>query len=184
MNKLPIAEKAYNVWHVGMLSDNPHEGYSMSDLNVYYAETPSKAKTQCTLVWDYHIDGEEPKFTDIKVRRCKSADKVIFEGETITRSGIDRLIERRNRDSAVDKLLLDNPNSKAYILKGGLYYRPNSSGYTEFKQFAGVYDLEYAVSSVKSTSLSDYMRPIVIDVEEHNSMINKTITDLKTRLVQ
>jgi len=183
MEKLHIVEKAFNVWHEGMLDDHPEYGYRMEDLPVYYAETPSKAKSQCSIVYDYHINDEPAKFTDIRVKRCKSSDKVLFEGNVIERYNIDYILEERSRNEELDKLVQDNPSAMAYIRKRGAYYRPNHRGYTERQSKSGIYTIQEAVKEVKGCSLGDYMTAIVIDNAEHNEMLNKEITDLESRII-
>ncbi|CAA0152383.1 conserved hypothetical protein [Tenacibaculum maritimum] len=68
-------------------------------------------------------------------------------------------------------------------MKGGVYWRPNRSGYTDFKRFAGVYDLRDAIQTCKSSDPSRYERPVLINKDEHNEMISKTIADLETRII-
>lgn len=179
-----LQQKAYQVWHEGMLSRIPYEGYSKDDLPVYYAESPSQAKTICCEVDNYLIDGEHHKFTDLRVRRYKPCDKMLFEGHILTRNQIEYELEVRQRNAELDQLLTDNPDSMAYILKGGYYYRPNCAGYTDRKSRAGVYTLERAIKEVKGCSLGDNMRAIVIDKDEHNEMLRKEIEDLQTRLIE
>lgn len=136
---------------------------------------------------DYGIEcdrfGNPFTYISICLRRSPEYDKFLIDGRIKSREDIYYDKKKQARDDEFLKLLAENPNSYAYILKGGYYYQPNSCGYTEFKPYAGVYPLEQAVKECIGMSLGDYMRPILINVEEHNAMINKQIDGLKSRLI-
>ena len=75
--ELEIIKKAWKVWvDNDVFNDYPHFG-STEYLNIVYAETPGQAKQQCD--YDYY------EFTEIKVRRSKSDDEVMYEGRETTR---------------------------------------------------------------------------------------------------
>lgn len=92
-----------------------------------------------------------------------------------------RLIE--SRDKKLDKLLSLPEETKAYIIKGGYYYRPESCGYTEYRSEAGVYSIKEAVDSVRKSSLKCGMKVMPIDVEEHNKMLMDKIKEYKSRWI-
>ena len=75
---MEILKKAYTVWHEGMLNENPHLGFRLDEIPVTYVSSPSEAKQKAEWLSDYEIDDEPHKFTDIKVRRAKTADKVMY----------------------------------------------------------------------------------------------------------
>jgi hypothetical protein len=79
----------------------------------------------------------------------------------------------------LEKILINDSFSHCYIKKGG-YYRPHSSGYTDFRHRAGIFTKEEAVKSAKSCR---DLTIIPINAIEHNKMINDEIDDLKTRLI-
>ena len=68
-----------------------------------------------------------------------------------------------------------------YIFKNGLYYRPNSCGYTPYIYQAGIYEKKDAIDSAR------YCREITllpVDVEKHNQIIKEEIEKLKTNLIE
>lgn len=86
----------------------------------------------------------------------------------------------RQRNSKLNKIEKDKKITHCYIRKGA-YYRPNSSGYTDFLHMAGVFTKEEALKSARhciDISL------VPIDITEHNAMILEKIMDLSTRLIK
>lgn len=158
------------------------EGYLYSE-EIIYAESRGKAKSFVDFD-DYTLsNGDEVTFLNVPIIRSKHNDIFLVDGVEKSLSSIEYDKRKTERDSNLDKLLKENPSGKAYIKKGGLYWRPNNSGYTEFQRFAGVYDLKDAIDTCKSSDLGRFERPILIDKKEHNELINKTIKDLQTRLL-
>lgn len=127
--------------------------------------------------------GNEFNYISIRLKRSPEYDKFLTNGRIQSRNDMEYDKKMSERDEELKKLLAENPGSYAYIRKGGSYYQPNNCGYTEFVQYAGVYSLDEAVKSCLRTSLSDYMRPILIDIQEHNQMLHKQIESLKSRLI-
>ncbi len=78
---IEIIEKAYKVYHDGILNENPNEGYSFDELSVVYAESRGKAKNNCPEFYDHKINGREAKFTDVKAVRWKEYDKIRFKNK-------------------------------------------------------------------------------------------------------
>jgi len=134
-------------------------------------------------------DIEEDKFGNpftyisIQLKRSPEYDKFFVDGRIKSREDIEYDRKRKERDEGFKQLLADNPSAFAYILKGGYYYKPDCCGYTEFQTYAGVYTLAFAVNHCLGMSLGDYMRPILIDISEHNKMVSEQIEGLKTRLI-
>lgn len=134
-------------------------------------------------------DVEEDKFgkpftyISLCLKRSPEYDKFLIGGRIRSREEIDYDLKKQVRDDGFKQMLADNPNSFAYIRKGGYYYQPNHCGYTEYKSYAGVYSLQEAVRACLGMSLGDYMRPELINVDEHNAMINKQIEGLTARLI-
>jgi hypothetical protein len=124
-------------------------------------------------------NGDEITYLNIPVRRCKHHDLFEFEGENLSMRAISARIEKRERLACLDEMLLNDNVKYCYIRKGS-YYRPGSYGYTDMRHRAGVFIKEEAVQSAKSCS---ELTLIVIDIEEHNKMIQAEIDDLKTRLL-
>jgi len=86
MNKnMEIARKAFRVYHDGMLSEHPYEGYRIDELPVVYADTPGEAKSNSSEVHDFELNGRAHEFTDLKVFRAKESDEVWHEGNIMKR---------------------------------------------------------------------------------------------------
>lgn len=178
--RLEIIEKA---WQVDLSKID--KGYLWSN-EIEYGETKGVAKHSFLPEFDgarLAYSDEEITYLNIPVIRCKNADKVLFQGDIICRNDVQERIETQERDQRLDKLLLDNPDSFAYIMKRGSYYRPNSCGYTGTKSQAGIYTLKEAIDSVKGCSLYPIMDAVLIDKIEHNKMLQDEINDLKSRLI-
>lgn len=132
---------------------------------------------------EYDHYGEPFTYISIRLKRSPEYDKFMIDGRIKSREDIDYDKKKEDRDNEFRQMLADNPNSYAYIRKGGYYYKPNHCGYTEFQTYAGVYSLDAAVKECLGMSLGDYMRPVLINVDDHNDMVNKHIEGLKTRLI-
>lgn len=180
MKEYTIKEKAYEI-----IFDKIEEGFMSS--GVYcFAETINKAKTQLLeqVKWDdwkLKYSGEELSYLNIPVRRKKEYDIVTYEGQEVRRYQVEEIKAENARNSNLDAILSD-PNIKyCYINKYCRgYYRPNSSGYSSFTSEAGVYTKEKAVSEARGVK---EIHLEVINIEEHNKMLNEQIEDLKSRII-
>lgn len=152
---------------------------------VYMAETKGKAKAAAML----DIEGMKDKWEDeitfltVRLERSPYNDLYLANGERKTKARIESDKIYQERADRLRNLIISNPDAKAYIKKGGYLYRPNACGYTERKIEAGVYTVQEAVQSVLGSSLGDYMDVVIINIDEHNKMINDYIETLKTRLI-
>lgn len=175
--KYKLTQKA---WEINR--DKLNEGYLYSEM-ACYAESRNKAKSKLLSEYRYEINlkysDDEITYLNIPVIRCPQADKYLFEEQDKTMLQIDEILYERERIFKLELILFDDSISYCYIKKG-LYYRPNSSGYTDFRHRAGVYTKQKAVSSAKSCR---DLTIIPINIEEHNKMINEEIDDLKTRII-
>ena len=176
-----LVEKAWAI--------NPHnfkEPHFAPD-GIFHATSPGQAKLKILREIRYEdhktYTGDDITFLNIKIKRAPSADTYKLGEQTKSLSQIQYELEVKERNEKLEKLIQDNPGAKAYIAKGGLYYRPGSCGYTERLVDAGVYSIEHAAREVRGCSLGDHMRVAVIKTEEHNKMINDKIEDLKSRLI-
>ncbi len=174
-----LKQKAYKV-DFGKID----EGYLASDI-VCHAETIGKAKVKLLReigsdYWKLKYTDEEITFKNIPVVRASECDLFEFEGKDLSMARINEIAKERDRKADLDAML-DNPKIEfCYIKKRGMYYRPNSCGYTDFTIKAGVYDKKDAVSEAK---FCDEIYLIPIDIEEHNDRIQDAINDLHTRLI-
>jgi hypothetical protein len=178
MEKLKLAKKAYIV----DLS-RIEEGYLYSHIGCY-ANTVNKAKIELLKMCDdqgvYMKDTNyEVSYLNIPVIRHKKEDKYFIEDLELTQREYDEIIRKRHRKTELDMILADELITHCYIHKGS-YYKPHSSGYTDMRYHAGVYEKKEAVSSARNV---DNIVIIPIDIIEHNEMINKEIEDLQTRLI-
>ncbi len=160
------------------------EGYLNAE-KVVYAETRGKAKSLLLSEVKYEdielrFTLEPLSFTNIPIKRSKPLDIVGFEGKEVKRAEVDRILKERKRIEGLIKILNDTAISHCYILKHGVYYKPDCNGYTDFKHFAGVYGKVDAVSQAKSC---EDLRLVPIVKKDHNEMISKTIEDLKSRII-
>lgn len=156
------------------------------DHYVYYADTRNKARTEALR----DVDGAKDKWDEeitlltLNLKRDKSRDKILVDGVWKTNHEIDQDKQLKERNDHCDKLVIDNPNGFAYIRKGGYYYRPNSAGYTEYIKYAGVYPVKQAAAEVKGCDMRDCMDMILVDIDQHNAMINSEIETLKNQLIK
>ncbi len=163
--------------------DRLDEGY-LSDTIMCYANNVNEAKMK--LLQEIKYDNWRLKYTDaeltylnIPVIRRKSDDKILFEGNAVTKTEMNRILYKRERYLLLENISNDTSINYCYIKKGS-YYRPNSCGYTDYKYRAGVYTKEEAVQSAKSC---EELTIIPIDILEHNTMINNEISELSSRLL-
>lgn len=176
---MKIVEKAWEVDFSQIL-----EGFTACD-RVSWSNNRNKARKQLFEDikyedWLLRWNDEPITYLNIPTKRCKSCDKVEFEGDVIQRNKIDVILHKRIRIEYLDSILSRSEISYCYIKKFGDFYRPNSCGYTSHLIFAGVYGKEYAVSCAKSCEDLDI---VPINIGEHNKMITDEIEDLKTRLI-
>ena len=161
--------------------DRLNEGY-LSDTIMCYANNINEAKSK--LLKRIEGDGWQLRYTDneitylnIPVIRRKSDDKIMFEGMTVTKTEMNRILHKRERLLLLDNILNDANIKYCYIKKGCWYYRPYSCGYTELRHKAGVYTKEEAVNDAKRC---EELKVIPIDISEHNKMIENEISELKS----
>lgn len=177
--KLQILQKAYHVWHEGMIGFGPEIANSIDETEVVYADKPSEAKTKANDWSNWELNGEEATFIDLKCKRAKAYDVVTFNGKNMKRHLVSSELADIESNKKLDEILA-NPNIKyCYIYKRG-YYRPNFCGYTDMKHRAGVYTKEEAVKHAKGIREIHLER---IDIEEHNKMIQDEIKELERKLI-
>lgn len=173
-----IVQKAYEI-----ILDRLDEGY-LSDHIVCFADSRNKAKARLLSMvkyddWKLRFIGDELTYLNIPIRRLKSADVVIFEGQEMGRWEIQPLIVKRERLAKLDAILNDPTIKYCYIRKGD-YYRPNAKGYTSNLFEAGVYTKEDAVSKAKSCQ---ELTLVIIDIDVHNKMLTDKINELQVKLL-
>jgi len=178
---MKIIKKAYQVWHEGMLDENPNEGYNIDNLPVVYADTPGEAKAKAPQVNDFYLDNfshEYHKFTDLKVRRTKKSDWIMHNGEKIRRGDLEYRIKEENRIAERRKKIESYPDhtcfyiQKGYVGNAVLWWGLNSSGY--------VCDIRKAQLYTKKEVLKDFVNGRIEDrIWESTHVLNciKEIVD-------
>lgn len=175
----PLVQKA---WKVDF--NKIEEGF-LYCAKICYADSRNQAKKillkEC-LYDSVCLSGEKEEVTylTIPVVRAKGLDKLQFEGQQISLYEIKRIIEERKRVKELNQILANVEVSHCYIAKRGLYYRPNSCGYTSMIEEAGVYEKKYAVNSAMNC---EELTIIPIIIKEHNEMIHKKISELETKII-
>lgn len=159
------------------------EGYLYSDI-ITHADNRNQAKSQLLSENKYgglclRGSNDEVTYLTIPVIRAKEYDVYIFESQEKTKYEIEEILQERKREAKLNSFLADPKITHCYIHKG-MYYRPNSCGYTSYKHLAGVYSIEEGVSDAKSCR-DIYLE--IIDVEKHNNMVMDMINELKSRII-
>jgi len=101
MEKLEIIEKAWRVYHPGMINPNPHLGFqTISDIPVTYAVTRNLARTNImSAAYEYALDGpdgyEDPSYLTVNAVRANGMDMVMFEGRETKRWCVKASIEEK-----------------------------------------------------------------------------------------
>lgn len=180
--------KAYQLNTVNL--DNSNEsiqrGYVLEPV---YGKTEHEARRNALKVcYDHGIEetwADEPlEYVNIRIKRFKDYDKFLVDGKLKTKQQIEydqRVIDNKNN---LKNMLVDFEGQYAYIRKGGYYYCSGFCGYTERQENAGVYTIEQAVNECLYASIDDYMRPILINVEQHNKMLRETILRLESKIIK
>jgi hypothetical protein len=152
---LPIVKKAYKVWHEGMLSENPYEGYTINDIPIVYATKHSEAKTKATEPYDYDFEGKKPTYINLKSRRAKGADIIFYDNREMRRHQVTAMIERikrvKERTEAVNKF----PDDATFFVQNGycgnsiLWWGKGNGGY--------ISDLNNAQEYTKAEILANFV---------------------------
>lgn len=154
-------ETAFIVWHDGMINVNPHLGYTIDTIPVVYAESFSDAKSKATEPYEWAIDGREVKFTDLRVRRKKEMDIVLFEGDEKLRYQVDQIKEERDWLDTRKKAISDFPDGSKFYVQNGyvgnsvLWWGKDGNGYTTELSKAELYTKDDILSKIKSWRKED-----------------------------
>lgn len=142
-------EKAWNVAHKDKINEHYHPE---TEVQRVYAETAKKA------IYKYYQNEflpEEYRLIDIRARRCKGSDRFLFEGESMVMGEIERILAYRQWHKDMASMLESNPNANVLIWSGEhrAYWRENRCGYTDKKEYAGVYKIEDAWNAVSHVGI-------------------------------
>ncbi len=175
-------EKAWSI-----NSSNLNEPWFADTDNIYFG-TRGQAKKKALLDHDsmQTDSGDDLTFLNIRVKREKEYDNVIFRGEKMSKDRVNSILEKEKRNSDLDKMLKDYPKGKAFVWNGNYnqYWGWNHSGYCNDWWYAGIYDLSEAIEIVKSSCLSRLESvELIKDVDEHNKKVNEKMAQIKRMLI-
>lgn len=182
---MKVELKAYRVNEYFLEQNN--ESVLRGYLEHTHANTEHEARKKLLkMCYNYGVEesylGDPLTYINLRIKRFKEMDKYLVDGKLKTLQQIEhdyRVVENR---TMLNKMLSDNPNTYAYIRKGGYFYCSNYCGYTEFKENAGIYTMDQAVKVCLGIDLAAYMRPELIDITSHNKMIEDKIKSLQSKL--
>lgn len=159
---MELLKKAFKVWHDGMISENPYEGYTFSELPVVYAENVTEAKQLCEEPFDFLTkENLKPTFIDLKVRRAKHRDIIIFEGIKMERINMDMIIKERERIKKRKELVEKFSDDTTFYIQNGfvgnsiLWWALNGHGYTTDIFNAQIYTKKEVLERFVNGRLSD-----------------------------
>lgn len=157
---MKILKKAYIVWHSGMISDHPEEGYRIDEIPPVFAESHAQAKSKSTLHLEYEIDGREPIWTDLKVKRAFGADLVEFMGAEVPRHRANAKKERIQRESQIQNEINSSDSDFFYLQTGVIgnclvFWALNGRGYTCHLDQAHLFSKEEAIQRSRNIRQSD-----------------------------
>ena len=79
------------------------------------------------------------------------------------------------------KKIEDDNSLMWFYVRKGMYYKPNSCGYTDFQNKAGIYQKDEALSHARGC---DDITIVPVNIEEHNKSISNEIKSLQSRLIE
>lgn len=137
MEEIRTLKKAWRVWHEAMIDrHNPDKYQSIEDISVVYAQVASQARVDGGEAKDWEKEsGDLPHYLELKVKRAKSQDKVMFEGNIITRYDAEARIKYRDVILVRKNKVEDLPNATLFVIQNGfvgndLYMWQSGGGYT------------------------------------------------------
>lgn len=155
---MQLLQKAYIVWHAGMLIENNHEGYRKSDLPVVYAESAGKAKQNTFDLDSYELpDGSKHGFTDIRVARAHPYDKLLLsDGQHITRAALKARNRKEQLHAERQKRVLSYPETARFYVQHG--YVGNAASWWALGGAGYTCDLERAQQYTRTEVLQRFVR--------------------------
>lgn len=186
-------QKAYRLTVKNLVIDEPW----YYDNIIVYAESPGEAKVKgiCEFelgqVEDYskrNYNGEflrDITYLDVRARRIKSEDKILYEDKWRTREEIGRKEWEKQRDEEAKQLWKSNPDGIAVVWAGCYksFWGANHSGYYVKLENAGKYSTKEAYEIVKGSEYSRQETVILLDIDKYNSELEKKIEKLKSSMI-
>lgn len=186
-------KKAFKITVKDLVIDEP---WHYTDIIVYadsHGEAKNKGMREFELgeIIDYtkkNWKGEylrDITYLDIRARRIKSEDKILYKGEWETRERISQLEWQDKRDEKAKQLWINNPDGIAVVWVGcyGAYWGANRSGYYSKIENAGKYSTKEAYDIVKGSCYDRQEIVQLLDKEKYNAELQKKIDNLQNNLL-
>lgn len=162
-----LVKKAYKVYHQGMISSNPEEGYEIDNLPITYAESHSEAKKKGEKhLFDFEIDGRPHTFVDIKTVRAKHADIILFEGQEMPRFQVEQHIADNKYKSELIQKIEKHPDTELFYIQKGYvgnclqFWAKGDRGYTSKIDNAQQYTKEQILKNYINISKENKFWPV------------------------
>jgi hypothetical protein len=171
VDKLPIVEKAWHVYHDDMVKKAAEYYYSVEDTPIVYAETVNKAKSKASEPYNWSIDDREPTYLDLKVKRARNYDKISYAGEIMSRNKAKRELKKIKRFLKLLNLPENDyfyvQDRRNYVGNAVLWWAKDGKGYTT--------DLTKAHKYTKDEIISDFTDSRETDIIWIGSHVEKAI---------
>lgn len=164
--ELQVVKKAFIVYHAGMLSENPHEGYRVDEIPPVLADTPNKAKREAKEPFNWDLNDERPKYTDLRVRRAPNADRVLYDGKEIPRwQAVSDVAEKERQDRRRASIEAYPDDTKFFVQNGFsgdmlILWGKDSNGYTTNVDNAHQFTKQEVLNSFVNTRIQDILWPV------------------------
>lgn len=186
-------QKAFKLSVKNLVIDEP---WHYEDI-VVYADSHGEAKVKGFSEFEYgevqdysqkNYKGEylrDITFLDIRARRIKKLDKVLYKDRWETRERISQLEWQDKRDEEAKVLWENNPDGIAVVWAGcyNSYWGANHSGYWSTLEGAGKYSMEEAYKIVKGSCYSRQEKVILLDKEKYNAELKEKAEKLLNSMV-
>jgi hypothetical protein len=181
-----IAKKAYTVDLKRLDMSHVEYPWDMESGLIVRGDTINEAKKKllANLSKEYDIvktlSGDKLTYLNVPIIRHKESDLLHYKGEVLTTYYIGQKKRYEAHEEELNQILANPEITHCYIHRNGSYYSDNHNGYTDFRDFAGVYTKEEAVRTCRNILEN---KCIPIDIKEHNESINKRIEHLQSHLL-
>jgi hypothetical protein len=159
-----VVDPTAEVWNSNYYGNEPVPDY-------VYADTRSEAKYQCS---------EKTEFINIKAKRYKNMDKVLFEGHEMKRSQMNYTIEQRKIKAKILEKLNDLPDDELFYVQDARSYVGNSPLWWGLNNNGYVCELSKAQKYTKEEILQYFNPPRETDriwLASHVETATKVIVD-------
>lgn len=163
---LPIISKAYTVWHDGMIGSCEAEKYLIDEVPVVYASSPGQAKLLQRECESWEINGRPHQYIDLKCKRAKDSDIVLFEGQEMERRYAKEFISSRKIYSQKLRRLNKYPDDALFYIQSGfsgnalILWAQNSCGYTTHVERAHRFTKQEIERHILATHRHEYIWPV------------------------